>query len=1214
MPLNRSQFLQGDTSEGPVLAGKVQGVKEGSGTKIASDGTISVFADTAIGLVRTNNPSAFNNYIWPNTDGEAKTFLRTDGAGNVTWEYPSNSPVVHIGSTPPVDALPGQLWFNSAKKQTFIFNNVDGNGNQWDSVHHGLDIIVENFTAEPAFVGGDGSEDSEGGGIPYTVESEVTPPGSVLHFGTAITITGLAPYQHVPIVDESAQENGHRFGVSNNQANEEGILVFSPTFFDFPVSNFSTAYVATFRVGYENPAYIRASISIVAPLSLISAGVIAGTPNVAEELNYTAGVATGGTPPYAYTWTWQKGSDSSVIQEDGDSLIIPPSLFGDSVKVEITATDARNNKATLATAVYPAPPDSIGKGPFPNTDILYPEFGDSTADTIWRDASTTLFANGCVEFTTDAGVTWGQGARSIANGGTITTRWLDTSDCLQKPNGTLISGCIYSDSYQDCGDLIVDKLPSPFTFNPAADVPLSSTVVSNSVTPIGYNVKSYVSYSGSSNGSLIQGSLDGGATWATIPLIGEDSFPISPGETLTVRMDVGDQNETAYVATINIGQGFVVQSADFVATTAAVTIFSTGILFPVTTYQGYDAEPAPSVIWDIGDNGNSIVASGCIEFRKNAGAWTQASTAMATGDTLETRWLSSAGCGGASHGLTISGTISDGGSKTISGSLKIDRVPANFSFANQIDRSTGTEVTSNTINLSGFNAAAYLSHSNVGTSLADPLQASVDGGVWGTVPDTGGTSIVLQPTVPGNPLRTLQVRGTTGGSSSTQYTVRFQAGSGTSALVSSTWRVSTSDVVVTIGQPSIISPVNGAKNLNPNSSAPSRITLISSDYEGLNGAGAHASSSWEVRKGSTGGSTIVAVSNDTENLTSYDILLGSLEPASTYYARVRYHSTDPVDSQWSPWIQFGTASAFSLTWVKRWSSSYTSGRIPERVHWSGSMFYVAGNSDHLIKSPDGKIWNKTHDVFKANGSWGEGGWFYGNNIQIRAMATNGNTTYFSGEDGVMFKTTNNGSSLQEIETVGATTTDIYGMAYGNGVLVAVGSSGVIQTCTNDGVTWNLRNSGTSSRIQDVIFHNGTFWAVAEESKILSSNNGVTWNLVNLPNAPDRKDFNRIAALGSTMVIVRYESNYIMVSSDSGSSWTQHTAPDKFQFVNSGGIWFVAGGSYGGDPIRLYSSPDGVNWTKDFQDLAQDHNHDMAYSPELGRWAAAAHDYTMYSTT
>lgn len=76
----------GDTSQGAVLRGQVQGVKRGVGVTISANGAISVDPQTITGVVKTNNVSAFNDYIWPNANGTANQVLTTDDDGILRWD------------------------------------------------------------------------------------------------------------------------------------------------------------------------------------------------------------------------------------------------------------------------------------------------------------------------------------------------------------------------------------------------------------------------------------------------------------------------------------------------------------------------------------------------------------------------------------------------------------------------------------------------------------------------------------------------------------------------------------------------------------------------------------------------------------------------------------------------------------------------------------------------------------------------------------------------------------------------------------------------------------------------------------------------------------------------------------------------------------------------------------------------------------------------
>ena len=85
MSLTRAQLLSGDTSQGTVLRGQVQGVKRGVGITISANGAISVDPVTITGVVKTNNVSAYNSYIWPSLNGTDNQVLTTADDGTLRW-------------------------------------------------------------------------------------------------------------------------------------------------------------------------------------------------------------------------------------------------------------------------------------------------------------------------------------------------------------------------------------------------------------------------------------------------------------------------------------------------------------------------------------------------------------------------------------------------------------------------------------------------------------------------------------------------------------------------------------------------------------------------------------------------------------------------------------------------------------------------------------------------------------------------------------------------------------------------------------------------------------------------------------------------------------------------------------------------------------------------------------------------------------------------
>jgi len=97
-----------------------------------------------------------------------------------------------------------------------------------------------------------------------------------------------------------------------------------------------------------------------------------------------------------------------------------------------------------------------------------------------------------------------------------------------------------------------------------------------------------------------------------------------------------------------------------------------------------------------------------------------------------------------------------------------------------------------------------------------------------------------------------------------------------------------------------------------------------------------------------------------------------------------------------------------------------------------------------------------------------------------------------------------GGSGRGVGTVGTTWTQrtwqgnsLFDVTYGNGLFVAVGSGGIILT-SPDGVSWTLRNSGTSRDINGVAYAKGLFVAVGERGTIVTSPDGVTWTAGALP--------------------------------------------------------------------------------------------------------------------
>ena len=101
MALTRAQLLMGNSSQGTVLAGQVQGVRQGPGITINTDGTIEVNSQTVVGLMKLGQTpvsaaAAYNQYEWPTSSGTVDQQLTIDAiSGPITtlkWKDPDLIP------------------------------------------------------------------------------------------------------------------------------------------------------------------------------------------------------------------------------------------------------------------------------------------------------------------------------------------------------------------------------------------------------------------------------------------------------------------------------------------------------------------------------------------------------------------------------------------------------------------------------------------------------------------------------------------------------------------------------------------------------------------------------------------------------------------------------------------------------------------------------------------------------------------------------------------------------------------------------------------------------------------------------------------------------------------------------------------------------------------------------------------------------------------
>ena len=86
-------------------------------------------------------------------------------------------------------------------------------------------------------------------------------------------------------------------------------------------------------------------------------------------------------------------------------------------------------------------------------------------------------------------------------------------------------------------------------------------------------------------------------------------------------------------------------------------------------------------------------------------------------------------------------------------------------------------------------------------------------------------------------------------------------------------------------------------------------------------------------------------------------------------------------------------------------------------------------------------------------------------------------------------------------SIPASTGTLAGVAYGNGVYVAVGSAGTVLVSSDGGATYSAVSVGAVSNIMQVSFNNGMFTAVTSGNILLISTNGINWAVNVISGAP-----------------------------------------------------------------------------------------------------------------
>jgi hypothetical protein len=195
---------------------------------------------------------------------------------------------------------------------------------------------------------------------------------------------------------------------------------------------------------------------------------------------------------------------------------------------------------------------------------------------------------------------------------------------------------------------------------------------------------------------------------------------------------------------------------------------------------------------------------------------------------------------------------------------------------------------------------------------------------------------------------------------------------------------------------------------------------------------------------------------------------------------------------------------------------------------------------------------------------------YGNGLFV-AVASSGTDSVMTSPDGINWTTQ---TSINRNWTA---------VTYGNGLFVAVAQSGTgTRVMTSpDGAAWTSRASAEDNTWRSVTYGNGVFVAVSSSgtNRVMTSPDGINWTP---RTAAAANSWGSVTYGNGVFVAVAGSGtgNRVMTSPD-GTTWTSRTsaADNVWTSITYGNSQFVAvSGGAGENTSRVMTSPDGTTWT------------------------------------
>jgi hypothetical protein len=217
--------------------------------------------------------------------------------------------------------------------------------------------------------------------------------------------------------------------------------------------------------------------------------------------------------------------------------------------------------------------------------------------------------------------------------------------------------------------------------------------------------------------------------------------------------------------------------------------------------------------------------------------------------------------------------------------------------------------------------------------------------------------------------------------------------------------------------------------------------------------------------------------------------------------------------------------------------------------------FMATDQLNVTISGNGLSWSSV----AMSGTQGLAGLAYGNGKWVVV-----DDRFFTEDRLAFYTSSSNGASWQQVLTNFAYQQPT-GVAFGNGVFVAVGYGGLVVT-SPDGATWTLQsfNSSSDLGVVNVVFANNLFLAVTNTGAVFKSSDGVSWSKMHVSAGALWA-----GTYGSGMYVVVGDFASVYSSPDA-TTWTPRTMSGSiggFSSItyNGNGQFMVVGQTFGVSP-------------------------------------------------